>query len=463
MEQSEREQSMIRESAAMGYRAEEAERCLIGDIVSEYDKCAHIAEELRPEDFYFADHKTILRAVKEARAAGLAIDIVTIDQQVQKIDPARAAGILSRLIECMSQAAPWYAESHARVVKELAARRRAISMVENIRASLKDPAQSLSAILETMRAGADAITTGNHEWRTMHDILISTYEYIDQRSRGEIKSITSGISSLDRVIGGFFGGELTVIGARPAVGKSVFGMNVALAAAKAGFKVGICSREMTDIQYGQRVLSYQSGVDGANIRRAEITDSDWIRLGEALSPLEALNIGFLFTVRTVDDLRAEVQRKHNRGEIDMLIVDYLQLMETAQRFKEDRLRIGYISKALKDISVDFKIPVIALAQVKRFAGGARAKMPSLEDLKDSGSIEQDADNVIFLHAPYDRDDEFVDPRDREYFESYISQGYTYLCIGVAKQRQGVTGKCCVLFDKGKMRYTGIDRTGVEPI
>jgi replicative DNA helicase len=133
-------------------------------------------------------------------------------------------------------------------------------------------------------------------------------------------------------------------------------------------------------------------------------------------------------------------------------------METAQRFREDRLRVGRISKELKNIAVDFNIPVVALAQVRRFAGGARAKMPTLEDLKDSGSIEQDADNVIFLHNPFDAEDDFVDPRDKAHFDTFAERGYTYQCLGVAKQRQGVTGVCCVLHDKGRMRYLTIDRT-----
>lgn len=136
-------------------------------------------------------------------------------------------------------------------------------------------------------------------------------------------------------------------------------------------------------------------------------------------------------------------------------------MSTAQKFKEDRLRVGYISKALKDIAVDFNIPVIALAQVKRYAGGARAKMPTLEDLKDSGSIEQDADGVIFLHNPYDEEDEYVDPRDKPYFRNYAEKGFTYLCLGIAKQRQGSTGKVCVLFDKRTMHYYAIERDREE--
>ena len=454
-----REQGVINEAAKTGFTAEAAERSLIASIISRYEDCAHIASELSEEDFSNEAYRIGLKAVKQAKADRLTVDLIAINQEVQKLCPERHEDIMQRIVGCMGDAAPWAAESHKRILKELAARRRAINLIGTIGDELKDPSNDINGIIDELRTRSSEIMVGGHVWHSMAEIMVNTYEYLDKRYTGEIRSISSGISNLDSVIGGFFGGELTVIGARPAVGKSVFGMNVALAAAKQGYKVGIVSREMTDIQYGQRVMAYASGVDGQRIRKARLEEEDWMKMADALGPTSTMPIEFLFTVRTVDELRAEVQRKVNRGEIDMLVVDYLQLMDAAQKFKEDRLRVGYISKALKDIATDFRMPVIALAQVKRYAGGARAKMPTLEDLKDSGSIEQDADNVIFLHNPYDEEDEFVDPRDKEYFKGYVNQGYTYQCLGVAKQRQGVTGVCCILFDKRKMRYYTIDRTG----
>lgn len=454
-----REQGIVNEAAKTGFAAEAAEKSLIASIISRYEDCAHVVSELTEEDFSNEAYRIALKAIKRAKAEGLTVDLISVDAVVKKLCPERYNDILQRIMGSLGEAAPWAAESHARILKELSARRRAINLVGTIADELKDPSNDVNGIIDELRTRSSEIMVGGHTWHTMSDVMVKTFEHIERRVKGEIKSITSGISNLDSVIGGFFGGELTVIGARPAVGKSVFGMNVALAAAKQGYKVGIVSREMTDIQYGQRVMAYASGVDGARIRKAEIEDEDWVLMAEALGKAAALPIEFLFTVRTVDELRAEIQRKYNRGDIDLLVVDYLQLMDAAQKFDADRLRVGYISKALKDMAVDFNIPVVALAQVKRYAGGARAKMPTLEDLKDSGSIEQDADNVIFLHNPYDENDDFVDPRDREYFTGYVQQGYTYQCLGVAKQRQGVTGVCCVLFNKYKMRYFCIDRTG----
>lgn len=453
-----REQRMIEAAAQTGYAAEAAERAVIGSLVMDYDKCAQIVAEMTVDDFYFEAHKAIFKAVKLAKGKGLAVDLVTIDQEIQRSDPINGGMVMDKLLECIQSAEVWAVESHCRIVKELAARRRAIALLGQFEYELRNPQNDINGIIDKLISSTGDLLVGGHKWVSVQDVLINTFDYIDQRQRGEITSITSGIGNLDRLVGGFFGGELTVIGARPAVGKSVFGMNVALAAARQGYKVGIVSREMTDIQYGQRILSYAGGVDGSKIRRATLEKQDWEHLTEGMTLAAELPINFLFSVRTVEDLRAEVQRKHNRGEIDMLVVDYLQLMDAAQKYREDRLRVGHISKALKNIATDFNIPVIALAQVKRFAGGARAKMPTLEDLKDSGAIEQDADNVIFLHIPDNAEDEYVDPRDRDYFQGYEEQGFTYLCIGVAKQRQSATGKCCVLFSPKYMRYYAIDRT-----
>lgn len=452
-----REQEIINTAAQTGFAADAAERVLIGSIIENYDRCAHLVSELRDDDFYYEINRKVFKAIKHAKEKGLSIDLITIDQEVQKIDQQNSGKILQHMIQAIQEAAWWNADSYCQIVKELAARRRAIALIGKIEQELKDPTNTVNGILDRLRSSTGDLMVGGHKWVSMGEVLMNTYANIERRVKGEIVGIESGIHSVDGVIGGFFGGELTIVGARPGVGKSVFGMNAALAAAKKGFKVGICSREMSDIQYGQRVLSYASGVNGMKLRKAQVEDDDWVQLAACLSETSALPIEFLFSVQTIEDLRAEVQRKYNKGEIDMLVVDYLQIVRTTQKFKEDRLRVGYISSELKAIAIDFNIPVIALAQVKRYAGGARARMPTLEDLKDSGNLEQDADIVIFLHNPYDQEDEFVDPRDKEYFQMYVRQGYTYLSIGIAKQRQGETGVCCILFDKKKMRYMAIDR------
>lgn len=449
-------QAQIEQAGASSFASQSAEESVVCALVSSPEDAAQFAAELKESDFAFPALGKILRAVQTALASGRKIDLVTVDAALGEMYSSEHAQLTNALLACVNSpsAAIANTEDHVRIVRELAARRRSIQSFESLLKRLKDPTQNVADILDQMRVEAGQIVESRPCWENMTDVLLATYEYLERRQRGEIKAITTGIPNVDALVGGFFGGELTIIGARPSVGKSAFGANIALEAARKGFKVAVVSREMTDIQYGQRILSHDSWVDGMALRKGEIDDEAWSRLAESLGPLSSLPIQFAFSVRTVEALRMEVQRKAERGEIDMLIIDYLQLMHTQKRFREEHLRVGYISKALKDIAIDFNLPVIALAQVNRETDG---QMPTLKSLKASGDIEQDADGVIFLHRPAAANDPYVDPRDQPYFDAYEQKGLTYLCIGVAKQRQGAVGKACVLFDPAHMRYIAIDR------
>lgn len=455
-------QREIEKSAQTDFVNQEAEEGLLGLFMLR-TKAAYAIAEMVPEDFYYPEHQLIFRAIKRLNAEGTGISLITVDEMTNHINPQLAKDIATVIAQCAASAPPstWHVDGYKNIVKELAVRRRAISLIGEIQTQLQDPSHTVNEIVDKLRTEAGDLVLAKHNWVSMSDLMLNTFSWLERRVKGELASITTGIPNVDRLIGGFFPGELTVVGARPGVGKSIFGMNITLKAAEKGFVAGVCSREMADIQYGQRILSYETGINGMKLRKAELEPEDWDLLSDGMVEASNLPAEFLFDVKTVEDLRAEVQVKLASGKLDILIVDYLQLMKTAQRFKEDRLRVGHISQALKDIAKDFNIPVIALAQVKRYAGGARAKMPTLEDLKDSGSIEQDADNVIFIHNPYDSEDEYVDPRDKPYFEGFAERGYTYLCLGIAKQRQGTTGKVCVLCDESKMRYYAIDRSGTE--
>ena len=319
-----------------------------------------------------------------------------------------------------------------------------------------NPSQDIDATLTAIRDAVDTSGVDRGSWVSMSDVLVRTFEYMERLQRGEIKSITTGLKCLDRIIGGFYGGELTVIGARPSVGKSAFGANIALAAARDGHKVGIVSCEMVDIGFGQRIFSHGAWVDGMDIRKGNIDDDAWGKIGVALGEMSNLPIEFMFDNTYIEDVVQWVTRKARRGEMDLLVVDYLQLMDTRKKFDSEHLRVGYISRQLKKVATQCNIPVIALAQVNRETDGS---MPTLKHLKDSGSIEQDCDGVIFLHRPASENDSNIDPRDKPYFNGYAERDTVYLCIAVAKQRQGAIGKTCVVFDPAYMRYVEIDRSG----
>lgn len=451
-------QEQIVQAGAADFSSEAAEKAVIARMLARSTDAEVHAGELTEKDFYFPQYGKIYRAIQTVVTQRMHVDLITVDAALGKLFPGEAGTLAETMVGTagMIAATGRRIEDYIKIVKDLSTRRQSIRSFEGLVAQLRDPTRNIADIIDEMRAQSGQIVQSRHQWTTVQDVILATYEYLEKRQSGQIKSITTGIGNIDGLIGGFFGGELTVIGARPSVGKSAFGANIAMSAARKGFKVAVVSREMTDIQYGARMISHEAWVDGMKLRKGEINPDDWSRIAESMGDIGALPIEFLFSVRTVEDLAQEVQRKVERGELDMLIVDYLQLMETRRQFRQENLRVGYISTTLKHLATDCNIPVIALAQVNRDTDG---QMPTLKSLKASGDIEQDADGVIFLHRPASASDNFIDRRDRDYFDSYTEKGLVYLCIGVAKQRQGAVGNACVLFDPAYMRYIEIDRTG----
>lgn len=447
-------EQQVQEARSRNFSSPEAEMAVIGGILRKPAQNKGTLAQLHDDDFTDDNNRRLFQAIKATAAKGQAIDLITVDATFTAMFPNEAKKLAPLMIEASRTGVASYIDSYIRIITELSTRRRGLAMLDDIASRLKNPEIDIHDTMERMRQQTTQIVNSTHSWMSMADLLIKTFERLEQRAKGEEKCVTTGIRNIDALIGGFFPGEMTVIGARPGVGKSAFGANIALAAARNGMKVGIVSREMTDVQFGQRLLANGSNVDGMKLRKATIEDEDWESLADAMSYLAPFPVSFLFSVSTIEDLRVEVQKKAEKKELDLLIVDYLQLMSTTQRFPAEHLRVGYMSRALKEIAMDFQIPVVALAQVNRSADD---RMPTLKDLKESGRIEEDADGVVFLHRPTSAEDPYVDKRDREAFANFKKRGATYICIGVAKQRQGTVGQACVLFDSKHMRYIQIAR------
>jgi replicative DNA helicase len=340
------------------------------------------------------------------------------------------------------------------LIKAASLRRDLYAKLDNAKQQLMDADNDAAAVLESTRQSLrDMVITG-HSWHEMPDVLLNTYEALERRQKGEEKSMPSGIAVLDRITSGFHRGELTIIGARPAVGKSALGMHIALATAAQGYRVGIVSREMTDVQYGARILGSRAEIEPGKMRTGQLDPYDWTQLSEAMQHYSDMNVSFMFSARDIEDLRMEVQRKIDGEGLDMLVIDYLQLLQTRRKFEKDYLRVGYISKAIKDMTTDFNIPIIALAQVGR--SSART-VPNLSELRGSGDIEQDADNVIFMHRPEDASDDSILSGDGGMIAALEAENKQYIVLEIAKQRQGQTGRTAVVFDPARMKYTSIAR------
>lgn len=411
--------------------------------------------QLMPEDFYFEEHRQIFEAMIRLMGERKKPDLVNLSDMLRKLYGQREDALTNKAIEIQradSLGAQYRLNEHIAIIKAAAQRRRVFTILNDGRKELRDEETDTGVVIDKMRQELRDVVITSHTWETMPSVLKETFEALGRRSRGEEPSMPSGISELDRTTTGFHKGELTIIGARPAVGKSALGAHIALATAKNGYKVGIVSREMTSVQYGTRILLRETGIESNKMRTGNLDLDDWTKVADAMGLYAEYNVNFMFTTRYIEDLRMEVQKKVDKQELDMLMVDYLQLMQTKKRFDQDYLRVGYISKMLKDMTIDFGISVIALAQVGRSSDGT---MPTLAELRGSGDIEQDADNVIFMHRPQNAEDKFVPPDLRGTFEILKQNEKQLIALGVAKQRQGKVGNVCVIFDPARMRFTAI--------
>ena len=450
----------IEEAGETQFSCVSAEENVLRRMMKRREDAEDAAAELSGKDFSNLDYGRIFCGIREVLQSEAHIDTITVENALNRLFPKRARQLRELLVTLTKYREYTVDDSHGladhmKIVKELALRRGMIASFEELMKKMHDPTQDIGETLTAVQETIANAESDKSKWVSIENVLINTYTYLEKRQNGEIKAITTGLKNLDRLIGGFYGGELTVIGARPSVGKSAFGANVALAAAHAGHKVGIVSCEMVDIGFGQRLLSHESFVNGMNLRKGEIDDDSWEKLAEAMNGLGTLPIEFMFDSTYIEDVCQTVTRKALRGEMDMLIVDYLQLMDTRKRFESEHLRVGYISRMLKKLATKCNIPVIALAQVSRETDKS---MPSLKHLKDSGSIEQDCDGVLFLHRPETSEDPWIDDRDRPYFSGFAERETVYICIQVAKQRQGAVGRCCIVFDPATMHYIEIDRS-----
>ena len=432
----------------------EAERAFIAALVTGKDTAKHIYK-LTSSDFYAKPHGDIFVAIQTAVMRGMPITHPSIAECMVSL--YGNDDLMSELAHIMSENLPqlWAIESNAEIIRKAAQRRDLYEILSEAREALTDGTRDGGEVLESTRSKLRNINNGGHKWISLHDVLVATFADLERRSKGEEPVMTSGINQLDHVTGGFHRGEVVVVGARPAVGKSALGMHIALSTAKAGYKVAVCSREMAAIQYGTRLIARETEIEAYKMRTGKFSEQDWAHIVDAMGSYKNVNLDFTFTAQDVETLRAEAQNKADTEGLDLLMVDYLQIMGTKAKFRTEYEAVSFVSRTLKEIALDLGVCVIALAQVGRSSDGS---MPTLAELRGSGAIEQDADMVIFMHKPEDPEDEYVRPEDRSMFNGALeSTGQQYVALDVAKNRQGETRKMAVLFNPSRMIYREIYR------
>ena len=412
-------------------------------------------EMLTGDDFYVPAHREIFDAAKALSLSHSAVDLVTMDAELSRRGTLPGVGGIEYLIE-LTTFVPTAAnvKDYIRIVSEKSTLRRLIQASGEISQMSYAQDQELPQVLSQAEKKIFDIVMrrdGGEELQHIREVLERTYEQMEElaRLKGGVSGVPTGFFGLDNLLTGLHGGELVLIGARPSMGKTSFAINIASHAARKGKKVAVFSLEMPREQIAMRILCGDARINMQSVRKGLLRDEDWIKLARSLAPLASSDMYIDDTSGlTPGQLRSRCRRMMMEHGLDMIIVDYLQLMGSDSRAESRQVEVSEISRSLKAIAQELKVPLVACAQLsraneKRSSGNMR---PMLSDLRDSGSIEQDADVVMFLHreAYYKRDEQTPDN---------IAE------VIIAKQRNGPLGTVKLAW---LGEYTLFDNLANEP-
>lgn len=416
----------------------EAERSVLGAMLQDTAAVTSALEMLGAEDFYVPAHREIFDAARALSAGNMAVDLVTMDAELGKRGTLPGVGGIEYLIE-LTQFVPTTVNVryYIRIVLEKSTLRRLIAAAGEISKESYAQEKELPEVLSLAEKKIFDIVmqrSGGEELRHIREVLGSTYEQMETfaRLKGGVSGVATGFVGLDNTLTGLHGGELILVGARPSMGKTSFAINIAAHAARKGAKIAFFSLEMPREQIAMRLLCCDARVNMQSVRKGQLRDEDWLKLARSLAPLASSEIYLDDTSGlTPGQVRSRCRRLMMEKGLDLIIVDYMQLMGSDKRAENRQVEVSEISRGLKAIAQELKVPLIACAQLSRAnekRGGAAGFRPMLSDLRDSGSIEQDADVVMFLHreAYYHRNEQNAVPDN-------IAE------VIVAKQRNGPLG------------------------
>lgn len=413
--------------------SQDAERSVLGAMLQDTEAVLMAQELLRKESFYQPVHQELFDAMITLAQAGRPVDLITVDDELTRRGTLEGIGGSSYLVQ-LTQYVPTTANVRAYIdiVDEKHVLRQLIDCANGILRRSYSQDKPLDEMLSSVEKDVFDISMrrgGSDTLVHIFDVLINTYSVIDHLhvTKGAVDGVPTGFIDLDRTLTGVHGGELVLVGARPSMGKTSFAMNIAQhAAMHAGKTVAVFSLEMPRVQIAMRMLCTAAKVDMQAVRHGTLRDGDWMNLTTAIGPLGAAKMYLDDTPGiTPTQLRSRCRRLKAERGLDMIVVDYLQLMSSDRRSENRQNEVSEISRALKGIALELHVPLIACAQLSRANAQRADKRPILSDLRDSGSIEQDADVVLFLHR-----EEYYDPDtpDRNIAE-----------VIVQKQRNGPLG------------------------
>lgn len=378
------------------------EEAVLGAVMLDREAFGIVCELLRPEHFYLDSHQHIFRSICDLASRSCPIDLLTVTEELKRNGTLDSVGGGYYLVELSNRvASSANIEAHARIIAEMHIRREVIRVsTENLQKAYEHGADAFET-LDGAMAGLMGIMSPYQTAKSVVSIGDAAQEVLQEIDRAMSgnggEAVKTGLPKLDDLSGGFFPGEMTIVAARPGMGKTELALTCAEHASLNGKKIHLTTLEMTPPQLARRVMSKRSGVPTGKIRRAQLDEVEVRALQEAAEFLKRAKLT-ISAHRGKNALWQFVRRAVAKGEMDGLFVDYAQLMEDDEAKKNGNREqeISAISRTLKRISTEFNIPVVLLAQLSREVEKRADKLPQLSDLRESGSLEQDADNVYFM-------------------------------------------------------------------
>lgn len=411
----------------------EAEQSVIGSVLIDKNALIKVIEEVRPEDFYEDEHKTIMEAVFKLAMEDKPVDIVTVAEflkEVGKLESIGGVTYLARLAGSVPNAAN--SVYYAKIVRSKSILRELIKAGSEISEVAFNEALEVDEVLNIAEQKIFEISQKKIKsyFVRLKDFLEDSFKAIEKRYAQKLgfAGLPSGFPSLDRITGGFQDSDLIIIAARPSLGKTSMAVNIAESVAVNQKKaVALFSLEMSKEQIVERMLCSQAKVDMQRLKTGYLRDEDWLRITEAYGLLFDAPIYIDDSPElSLVDIRTKARRLKIEANINLVIVDYLQLIRSEQRVENRVIEISQITRGLKALARELNIPVVVLSQLSRASEKREDKRPILSDLRESGSIEQDSDVVIFLHRPEEDNKNQIE-------------------VIVAKQRNGPTSSFKLIF------------------
>lgn len=427
-----------------------AEKAVLGAVLIDPAAVSMAAQIVKPEYFYIPEHEMVFSAILSLFEKRQPVDLVTLTAELKKTNSLKKVGgspYLSELINTVPTSA--YVENYAEIVKGHYIKRKLISFSSRLVERSFEDKEEVKKLLDSAESEIFGLSESyiHRDFVHLKDILAQSFERLEEFSKNQdgLRGVPTGFKDLDNKLAGLQDSNLLILAARPGIGKTTLAINIAMhAALKEKMPVGVFSLEMSKEELVDRLLVGQADIDAWKLKTGKLSSDDYSKLTQAMGDLSEAPIYIDDTPGlSILEMRTKARKLKIEKGIRLIIVDYLQLIDSGKRIENRVQEVSYITQNLKNIARELKVPVLALSQLSRAVENRTEKRPQLSDLRESGSIEQDADVVMFLYFENDGDD-LLDKSKR-------------ICkLSIAKHRNGPTAEMSLMFRGDRVRFFGVE-------